>query len=97
MKVSEAPSKIIGVTLGEANISLLRVQDVPFKAKFALLMKDGNSCGYMEIGDWSEKTIEALKGFINLLEEEALARISDGGPSEATSTSPEKRNEPPQF
>ncbi len=97
MKVSEAPSKIIGVTLGEANISLLRVQDVPFKAKFALLTKDGNSCGYIEIGEWSDKTIDALKTFIAVIEEEALTKISDGGSSEAPSTSPEKLNEPKQF
>ena len=96
MKVSEAPSKIIGVTLGEISVSILRPEASPFKARFALISKEGGAIGFMDMDQWSERAIEALKTFQNVLEEEALARISEVTPAEST-TSPEKRNEPQQF
>lgn len=97
MKLSLAPSKIVGVQLGDATIVLLGT-GTPLRGKFALLTKDGETCGFMEIGHgWSDKTIEALKAFSDALEEEALSMIMEAKSAEEPAPNPEAPNEPPQF
>lgn len=97
MKLSTSPSKIFGVQLGDASINLLGT-GTPLRGKFALLTKDGETCGFMEIGHgWSEKTLEALRTFSDALEEEALAIIMEPKPAEEATPNPDKPNEPPQF
>lgn len=94
MKLSETPSKIIGVTLGEVTLNLM-TGGYPLKAKFALVTKEGDLTGFMEIAaDWPPNILEALQVFIGALEETALQRITDHTPSEAK---PETPTGPQQF
>lgn len=99
MKLSESPSKLIGLHLGEATINTMRPDLPPLKAKFALFSKEGEPVGYMEMTHgWSEKALEALRVFQAVLEEEAVPRIFEQ-PSSSPEETPksEERNEPPQF
>ncbi len=76
MKLVEAPTKIVGVHLGEASLNFIHEGIAPIKAKFALLAKDGSPIGYVEMSrEWSEKTLDALKQLTAALEEEAAARV----------------------
>lgn len=96
MKLSDSACKIIGAQLGEVTLNYIRVDLPPVKAKFALINKEGETCGFMEIGhDWSEKVVEAARVFSEVLEEDALRRIFEQKEQVAEpSTQP---NEPPQF
>lgn len=97
MKLTEAPIKIIGVQMGEASLNLMREGVPPLKAKVALISKDGEPCGYMDIAHgWSEKTIEALRALTSAVEEDALARIAEQQPKSETPTTEEQKG-PQQF
>ncbi len=97
MKISESASKIIGVQLGEASLNLIRMGEVPIKAKFALISKEGDPIGFIDMNNgWSEKALEALRTFSEVLEEEAMRKLFDGQPSETAAKSPGP-DEPPQF
>lgn len=101
MKVTTTETKILGVQVGEVSIDFLRVEmDGTFlKARFALLTDKGPT-GFMDLnergGQWSEKTIAALKAFSASLEEDALKvifKISDV----KTENKEGSENEPDQF
>lgn len=97
MKMSESASKICGVQLGEASLNFIRVGEVPIKAKFALLTKDGDVAGFVDVSNgWSEKVLEAMRTFSEVLEAEMLGRLFEGQPSETAAKS-EGSNEPQQF
>jgi hypothetical protein len=97
MKLSTSPSHIVGLQLGEASLNMIRGGQPPIKAKFALITKEGDAIGFMETaGPWSDKVLEALKTFSEVLEEELLGRISEV--PQASETPPAgASNEPPQF
>ncbi len=66
-------------------------------AKFALVTKDGDTSGYIEVKrDWSEKTLESFRAFVTQLEEDALGIIFEVG-KDTEIKEPEKPNEPAQF
>lgn len=96
MKFTTATSKILGVHLGEASLNLMMPSISPIKAKFALVTKDGDTSGYIEVKNWSEKTIEALRVFAAQLEEDALNIVFEVAQSTDTKE-PDKPNEPNQF
>ncbi len=97
MKLSETPSKIIGVQLGEASLNFIRIGEVPIKAKFALMNKEGEVVGFVEVNNgWSEKAQEAMRAFSEVLEGEVMVRLFEGQPSETAEKS-EGSNEPQQF
>lgn len=96
MKLSGAPSKIVGVQLGKVSVELIRETAVGITAKFALLSKEGEILGFVDIpGGWSEKLEAALTTFVDALEEEALRVIFEQQSSETPQSSPQ--NEPQQF
>lgn len=99
MKLANTASKIAGVTLGEVTVSIMQQfgVGVGVKAKFALVTKDGDVGGFMDVvGGWSEKLEGALAKFVEALEEEGLRLIFEPGQATETqdTTAP---NEPPQF
>jgi hypothetical protein len=98
MKKTEASCKIIGVQLGEATISFFGEggRGTPLKGKFALVDKEEQAAGYVEIRNWSERTIVALLELQDAMEEDALAHLFDISP-EAKSAEPNDETEPPQF
>lgn len=96
MKFTTAPSKILGIHLGEASLNLMMSNIPPIKAKFALVTKDGDTSGYIEVKNWSEKTIEALRVFVAQLEDDALELVFEVV-KDPEVKDPEKSNEPTQF
>ena len=103
MKLSEAPTKIVGVQIGEVALNLIRQRgpDPMLKARFALLTDKGPT-GFLDLddrfGQWSEKTMIAMKGFTEALEEDALReifKISDENTEQVLKEGSE--NEPAQF
>lgn len=97
MKLSEAPTKIIGVALGEASINLIRPGELPFKARFAILT-DSGTAGYVDIGEWTPEAAKALETFIAVLETEALNHLFKVPTAQAAETPQgDAANEPPQF
>lgn len=98
MKLTDAPSRIVGVQLGEATLNFLQTGATPIRAKFALLGKEGDATGFVDItGPWSDKTLDALRTFMEVLEEEAVQRLFDGPAQAAETSQGEARPEPPQF
>ena len=97
MKLTQNPSKIVGIQFGEAKLNILRPGEPPLWAKFALLNKDGEVCGYADISSWSDKLVELLQQFTDALEEEALRLVFEGGSEEKKEEPNQERNEPPQF
>jgi len=82
MKLTQYPSKIVGVRVGEVELSL--VVSPSLLVKYVMLRNpedsnlDGVNAGkYTKSGPWSEKVREALEVFINALEEEALPELFD--------------------
>ena len=99
MKISEASCKVVGVQLGEATISLLNsdgIRAAPLKAKFALMNKEEQASGYIEVRNWSQRTIDALLALQDAMEEDALAHLFDVSPG-ANPTKSKDEAEPPQF
>ena len=101
MKLSGAKCRIVGVQLGEAEINLIRGDRPPLRVKMALLSEDGATCGYLDIIPSSEKILDAVRQFAEVVETEVLPRIfeidpgSEGSVSEVTRAS--QVDEPPQF
>lgn len=99
MKLSEAPTKIIGVQVGELSLDLIRMGVPMLKVRVALTTDEG-PIGFMdmgELGQWSGKTLDALRAFTEAVEEDALSRIFKL-PAQSTETpQTEGRNEPAQF
>lgn len=97
MKLSETPSKIIGVQLGEASLNFIRIGEVPIKAKFALMNKEGEVVGFVDVNNgWGPKVEEAMRTFSEVLEAEVMERLFEGQPSETAAKS-EGSTEPQQF
>lgn len=97
MKLTTAPTKIRGLLLGEATLNLIRMNEIPIKAKFALVDEEGNACGYFEKSNgWSEKTFEALQKLVGAMETDAHGVLFVDN-EEAPTASPEFSDEPPQF
>lgn len=97
MKLTEAPTKIVGIQLGEAKLNFIRVGEAPIVAKFALITKEGDAAGFVDMmTGWSDKALEALRVFSEVLEEEALARIFTMAQASETPQT-EEHSEPPQF
>lgn len=95
MKLTKAKCKITGIQLGEAELNLIRPERPPLKVKYAMLGEDGATCGYFEkYTDWSDKALEALRVFSEVLEEEALPMLFD---QPAEKSADQKPDEPPQF
>lgn len=77
MKLSEAPTKIIGVQVGELALDLIRSGMPSLKVRFALLTEDGPKA-FMdvgELGNWSQKSLDAMRAFTEALEEDGLNLI----------------------
>ncbi len=96
MKLTEAKCRITGVTLGEAQINLIRIDAVPIQAKFALISGDGSVSGYFERRNgWSDKVLQALQAFVDAIEEDGLTVVFE------EMTKPVSEGEsaegPPQF
>lgn len=97
MKMSESPSKIAGVQLGEAALNFIRIGVPPIAAKFALITKEGETAGFIEMGEgWSDKALEAMRTFSMVLEEEAMQRLFDTQPAETPAKEGDGA-EPTQF
>jgi hypothetical protein len=97
VKLSQVPSKIIGVQLGDVTLNFIRPDQPPIQAKFALLNEEEVICGYSEgSAGWSERTLEALRALQDALEDDAMARIF-GIPTDSASKQTPEVIEPPQF
>ncbi len=99
MKLSTTPSKIVGVTLGELHIELLRSTGIGIglRAKFGLVDKEGQVNGFMDVATgWSEKLEAPLLAFVAALEEEGLRLVFEPGEGAETPETTAKA-EPPQF
>jgi hypothetical protein len=97
MKITDAPCKIKAVHLGEASINMIRMDQVPLKAKYALLSEDGNVCGYVEKSTgWSDRVLEKMKELGDIMEEEALGLIFSIQVDEENQA-PKEESEPSQF
>lgn len=102
MKLSEQPSRIVGVMAGEVSMNLIRPdRDHPtLKVKFGLLVDEGVA-GYSEISgigsSWSEKTLKAMSAFLEAIEEDGLRLLFKAGPQAPETPQAEGRTEPPQF
>lgn len=95
MRVSSSNARIRAITLGEASLNLIRMDQIPLRAKFALLDEEGNACGYFEKSNgWSEKVLEALQVLAGVIEEDAMSTIFLEETSSPTTSS---TDEPPQF
>ena len=80
MKLTKAKSKIVGVRVGEISLSALRHDQTRLSVNFVLLgdpkTMDGLNAGkYTKEGMWSQRAIDALGKFIEVLEEEALHEL----------------------
>lgn len=99
MKLSEAPTKIIGIQVGELELDLIRVGVPVLKVRFALCTDDG-PVSVMDISDmsvWSQKSLDAMRAFTEALEADAL-RIIFKVPAQDTETAQaDGPNEPAQF
>lgn len=97
MRMSETPAKIVGVQLGEAAINFIRPGEVPIKAKFALMNKEGDVVGFVDVSNgWSDRAQEAMRAFSEVLEAEVMVRLFEGQPSETAEKS-DAPSEPQQF
>lgn len=96
MKITEDKCRIQAVMLGEATINFIRPDQVPVRAKFALLAgDDGSPCGFVEKANgWSEKTLTKMRELAESMEEDVLPHIF-----QVSGKTPEPSNpgEPPQF
>lgn len=98
MKLTTAKSRVVGIQLGEASLNLIRMNEVPIKAKFALMTADGDVCGYVEkYNGWSDKVQEALRNFAEVLEEEGLKQLFEVTDAAESPQSNPDVAEPPQF
>ncbi len=99
MKLCEAPTKIVGVQVGEVAIDLIRIGAQALKVKMAVFSDDG-PVGFMEMGDsghWSQKSLDAMKMFTEALEEDALKVIFKIPTQDTETSSTDKVSEPVQF
>lgn len=99
MKLCEAPTKIIGVQVGEAAIDLIRSGIPALKVRIAIFTDDG-PVGFMDIGDigqWSQRSLDALRVFTEALEEDALRFIFKVTTQDAETAQTDGPNEPAQF
>lgn len=97
MKLSEATPKIVGVQVGEAALNFIRVGEPALKVRFALISKDGNPVGFVDVGEWSDKVLAAMRTFSEALEEEALSLIFEQSTQDVETPQAEERQGPPQF
>jgi hypothetical protein len=77
MKLSEAPTRIIGIQVGELQLDLIRTGSQALKVRVAMYTDDG-PVGFIDLGGldpWSPKVIEAMRAFTDAIEEEALGLI----------------------
>jgi hypothetical protein len=106
MKVTDAPSRIVGVQFGSLNIAIIKESNdstAQADAKFGLITEEGEIQGFLNIygWQWSEKARKALQEFIDVIEEEALKRVfkvEDGSDGDVPTDKKSKdNNEPAQF
>lgn len=99
MKLCEAPTKIVGVQLGEVAIDLIRVGVPALRVKVAILVAEG-PIGFIEfsdVGQWSQKSLDAMKAFTDALEEEALKVVFKLPTQDTETPLTDRANEPVQF
>lgn len=99
MKLCEAPTKIVGVQVGEVSIDLIRVGIPALKVRFAMLTDEG-PVGFTDVGDigqWSQKSLDAMRAFTEALEEDALRIIFKVPTQDAETAQANAPNEPAQF
>jgi hypothetical protein len=98
MKPTKAKCRITAVQLGEGQVNLIRPDQVPIKAKFALLSEDGMACGFFEkSNNWSEKTHAKLQELAEAMEEDCLTALFEVGPEDSRASETVEPDEPPQF
>ncbi len=101
MKLSEAPTKIVGLQVGEISLDLIRSGLPMLKVRFALLTEDGPKA-FMdvgELGNWSQKSLDAMRAFTEALEEDGLNLIFRTSPGTQASeiSGAEAGDGPAQF
>jgi hypothetical protein len=102
MKLSEAPSKIVGIQVGELALNLIRTGVPMLQVKFSLLTEEHGSTAFMDVSDavsiWSSKVLDAMKAFTDAIEEDALKILFKVDAQQTTETSTgETSDEPVQF
>lgn len=99
MKLSEAPTKIIGIQVGEVTIDLIRSGVPALKVRLAMFTDEG-PVAFMDVGDagqWSNKSIDAMRAFTEALEEDALRLVFKVPTQDTETTQANGPNEPAQF
>ncbi len=95
--MSEGRCKVVGLQLGEAALNFIRTDEVPIRAKVALLSEEGSPCGFFTKNNgWSERTLEALRALADAIEEDCIPHIFDGGSAPANPSTEEKEDGSPQ-
>jgi hypothetical protein len=86
MTPSKSKCLIVGVSLGEAHINIIRGGIPPLTADFALVREDGQAAGLIQrrLG-WGEKTLKALAELQAAMEEETLDHVFESQPIGSTS------------
>jgi len=108
MKLTKAQCRVTGVHLGELALNLLPQNQKegghpPILAKLALVRDDGSFCGsYTKVEGFSQKTVDALRTFVDSLEDDVLNNVfviaeTDKDETAAVAATPPPAEEPPQF
>lgn len=102
MKLSEAPTKIFGIQVGDLTIDLIRTGIPTIRVKFALLTEEHGPTAFMDVSDtvsiWSPKTLEAMRAFTESLEEDALKFVFKVDGTQVTETPKDETSDgPAQF
>lgn len=83
MKVTDAPSRIGGISLSKVELISGGAGDISLKVRANLISTNGDIHGISErVGGWSEKVTQATSDFIGALESFLLAAHFDIGEEE---------------
>jgi len=91
MKTTTGKSRIIGVTLGEAVINLIKPGIPPITAQFALVRDDEEFAGLVERRlDWSDETMKALAALQACMEKDMLEHLFEAVPETESASEPQQ-------
>ena len=97
MKLSTAPSKLVGIQAASVTADMLHANGVQLEVVFAHIRDDGGLIGsFTRDRNWGDKVVLALQALVEALEEESISEVF-AAPEEGSSEVAETPEEPPQF
>ncbi len=89
--ITKSKCRVIGVTLGEAHINLIKQGIPPITAQFALIRDDEEKAGLVERRfGWSEKTMKALATLQDAMEEDMMDHLFEPQPPAEAAAEPQQ-------